>query len=122
MSKKVDMEDLTGQREKEYINLIGNQQSPVSDEVSLKAISELLDMSKLKTITRLKFEQVEIITKLEMFAKVFDIDFTSQLAHEIMQLQISVNGYSRKELVQMVQQRDMLGADINPKKNKDIFR
>lgn len=93
----------------------------VNDKISLLAIGELLNMGNLKTITRLKVDQVAKLTKLSLFAETFKIPFAQRLSDNIMKLQISINGLGRRELVQMVRQRDEV-AEVKKLTAKDIFR
>lgn len=93
----------------------------VNDKISLLAISELLNMDNLPTITRIKSEQVPILTKLELYADTFNVPFARSLSNNLMKLQISINGLGRRELVQMVKQRDE-GIDVKKLTAKDIFR
>lgn len=93
----------------------------VNDKISLLAISELLNMDNLPTITRIKSEQVPIITKLELYADTFNVPFARSLSNNLMKLQISINGLGRRELVQMVKQRDE-GIEVKKLTAKDIFR
>ena len=121
--EKVDLSDMTGRNAEDntYIQQINDD--PISDAISLKAIDELLDKKKLKTISRVKFEQVPILTKLYMYGDVFGDNFTKKLGDLILQLQISTNGLGRRELVQLVQQRNQMEM-LEPTKrgSKDIFR
>lgn len=122
MSKKLGMEQMVGNDLDKYNSIIQNQNQPVSDEISLKAISELFDTKKkLKTISRIKFEQVSIISKLFMYTDTFGTSYTKNLANYMLQLQISVSGLSRREIVQMVQQRSMFEEVPQSKRTKDIF-
>ena len=120
--KKLKLEDMTNQdNDDKYV--INNQQESPSDLISLKAIEELLNMKKLKTISRVKFEQVPILSKLYLFSDTFGENFTKKLADLILQLQISTSGLGRKELVQLVQQRsDIMDMMNQGKQSKDIFR
>ena len=93
-----------------------------SDEISLLAINELLSKKKLKTISRLKFDQVSVISRLYLYGDTFKQPFTKKLADLILQLQISTYGLGRKELVQLVQQRNMMEQGQPIKTSKDIFR
>lgn len=100
------------------------EQLDSNDLVSLIAISELTNLEKIKTISRIKPEQVPILTKLYLFQEIYGIDFVKNIADNILQLQISINGLGRKEYVQLVQQR---GESVPEKtglfhRNKDIFR
>ena len=101
------------------------EEESVNDKVSLLAINELLDIKKLKTISRVKMEQVPVLTQLYLFADIFEVPLVKDLADNILQLQISVNGLGRKELVSLVQQRDMTNELNNQIKNvtsKNIFK
>ena len=93
----------------------------VNDKISLLAISELLNMDNLPTITRIKSEQVPILTKLELYADTFNVPFARSLSNNLMKLQISINGLGRRELVQMVRQRDE-SVEVKKLTAKDIFR
>ena len=123
--KKLDMETMTKSTdEQKYNALINNDNRDQNDMISMLAITELLDIKKLKTISRIKFDQVGILTKLFLFSKTFGDPFTADIGKLILQLQISTNGLGRKELVQLVQQRTDLFdmAQMKPKSSKDIFR
>ena len=124
MGKKITMEELTGGNEEDrYNQFVNNDNRETNDVISYMAINELLNKKKLKSISRLKPEQVTIATKLYMFSSMFGDNFTKSLADYILELQISVNGLGRKEMVSLVQQRSDFG-DMLPqrKQNKDIFR
>lgn len=118
---KLDIKKMTGQ-DQDYSQFVNNDQRQISDEVSMLAISELFDKRKLKTNSRVKFEQVQILAKLYMFTQVFGEKYTKNLADEIMMIQVSVGGLGRKEIVQMIQQRSVFDAVQEPMKSKDIFR
>lgn len=120
MSKKLSLAEAT-QKNDDNTYIINDQQDQ-SDEISLKAIEELLNPDKLKSISRIKFEQVSILSKLYLFGDVFDTPFTKKLADLILELQISVSGLGRKELVQLVQRRDGFTDLSEVKARKDIFR
>lgn len=93
-----------------------------NDEISLMAIGELLNKNKIKSISRIKPEQTSTIAKLYMFSKTFKSTFTKDLADTILQLQISINGLGRKELVQLVQKRVDMIEQNRIMTSKDIFR
>ena len=121
--KNLSMEDMVGSEESKYNALINQDNRDRNDEIASKAIDELLDQKKLKTISRVKFDQVGILSKLYLFADIFDVDLTKNLADLILKLQISTNGLGRKELVQLVQQRtDIFDMSQIKKSSKDIFR
>ena len=115
MTKKLNVKDIINDKENEYNQYINHDNRESNDMISLLAISELLDKSKLKSISRVKFEQVSIIAKLHLYTDTFGENFTEKLANLILELQISTNGLGRKELVQLVQQRsdmfDMMKID-----------
>src|SRR6056297_181975 len=121
--KNLSMEDMVGSEESKYNALINQDNRDRNDEIASKAIDELLDQKKLKTISRVKFDQVGILSKLYLFADIFDVDLTKNLADLILKLQISTNVIGRKELVQLVQQRtDIFDMSQVKKSSKDIFR
>lgn len=96
--KNLTLHDLISEKTEEAI------EEGSSDLVSLIAISELTNVEKIKLVSRLKQEQISTLTKLELFADTFDIPFMKSLANNIMQLQVSLNGYGRRELVSVVRQ------------------
>jgi hypothetical protein len=93
-----------------------------SDLVSLIAISELTNLDKLKVITRIKEEQVPILTKLYMYAETFNIPFIKNMADNILQLQISIRGLGRKELVNIVRESTPTEVKRGLFGRKDVFR
>ncbi len=93
-----------------------------SDLVSLIAISELTNLDKLKVITRLKEEQVPILTKLYMYAETFNIPFIKNMADNILQLQISIRGLGRKELVNIVRESTPTEVKRGLFGTKEVFR
>ena len=93
-----------------------------SDLVSLIAISELTNLNKLKVITRLKDEQVPLLSKLYMYAETFSIPFVKNLADNILQLQISIRGLGRKELVNIVRESTPQEVKRGLFGPKDVFR
>ena len=93
-----------------------------SDLVSLIAISELTNLEKLKVITRLKDEQVSLLTKLYMYAETFNILFIKNMADNILQLQISIRGLGRKELVNIVRESTPSETKRGLFRTKDVFR
>ena len=91
------------------------------DLISLIATNELINSKNHKRISRVNPEQVNVITKLYLFGSLFNIGFVNKLADNILDLQISIRGLGRKELVQLVQRREMTMEEMSPK-IKDIFR
>lgn len=121
--QKLTLQDLTGKNADGTINYDNSHiDSPTQDTISLRAVDELLSTKKIKTISRVKPEQVQNLTKLYLFAKVFKTPFAQDLADNILQLQISLHGLGRQELVQLVQQR--LGGFIVQEQpvKKGIFK
>ena len=103
-------------------NISEQLESGSSDLVSLIAISELTNLEKLKVITRLKDVQVPQMAKLYMFAETFDIPFIRNLADNILQLQISIRGLGRKELVNIVRESTPSETKRGLFERKDVFR
>ena len=93
-----------------------------SDIVSLIAISELTNLDKLKVITRLKEEQVPLLTKLYMYAETFNVPFIRNMADNILQLQISIRGLGRKELVNIVRESTPTEVKRSLFGTKEVFR
>ena len=124
VKKKLGFKDLTG-KDEDNIPLdegVPSIDSDGNDIISFMAISELVNMGKLKTVSRLKIEQIPNITKLYLFSQVFDTDYTKMLADNILQLQISIKGLGRRELVSLVQQRDNPSQEVTKLSSKDIFK
>ena len=103
-------------------NISEQLESGSSDLVSLIAISELTNLNKLKVITRLKDEQIPLLTKLYMFAETFNIPFVKNMADNILQLQISIRGLGRKELVNIVRESAPPETKRGLFDRKDVFR
>jgi len=93
-----------------------------SDLVSLIAISELTNLEKLKVITRIKEEQVPILTKLYLYAETFNIPFIKNTADNILQLQVSIRGLGRKELVNIVRESTPTEVKRGLFGTKEVFR
>lgn len=103
-------------------NINEQMENGTSDLVSLIAISELTNLDKLKVITRLKEEQVPLLTKLYMYAETFNIPFMKNMADNILQLQISIRGLGRKELVNIVRESTPPEVKRGLFGTKDVFR
>ena len=103
-------------------NISEQLESGSSDLVSLIAISELTNLDKLKVITRLKDVQVPLLAKLYMYAETFNIPFIKNLADNILQLQISIRGLGRKELVNIVSESTPQEVKRGLFGPKDVFR
>lgn len=94
----------------------------VDDKLKLQIINNLLDEKHKKTNSRLSKYQVNPLTKLYLFANVFQSDIAKQIADNILLLQVSLNGYGRKELVQILSMQEVLPPQDQKTINKDIFR
>ena len=103
-------------------NISEHLESGSSDLVSLIAISELTNLEKLKVITRLKDEQIPLLAKLYMYAETFNVPFIKNLADNILQLQISIRGLGRKELVNIVRESTPTETKRSLFGPKDVFR
>ena len=103
-------------------NISEQLESGSSDLVSLIAISELTNLEKLKVITRLKDVQVPQMSKLYMYAETFNVPFIKKLADNILQLQISIRGLGRKELVNIVRESTPQETRRGLFERKDVFR
>lgn len=92
--------------------------------IKLITVNNLLSKENLKSNSRIKFTQVGKLSKLFMYGEVFQVPFITDLANNIIELQISINGLGRKELVELVgkvYEPLALQTDIKPTK-KDIFK
>lgn len=99
LEQNISMDELLQQQVEENI-----EGASASDLVSLIAIDNLTNTDKIKMTSRLKEEQILNISKLLLFTDVYGTNFTSNLANYIMQLQVSIRGLGRKELVKVVNQ------------------
>lgn len=95
MVNKLELKDLIQPEE------IKNDNN-VTDLIKLQVAESLLSNKNLKTNTRIKYEQVSHLSKLYLYSDIFEVDFIKNLADNILQLQISINGLGRKELVDLV--------------------
>lgn len=112
MNEKIELNDL----------IMNKQQNEVqsNDLINILALNELTSNKKIKTNSRIKLEQVELISKLYLFNDTFKAPMAKKLADSILQLQVSINGLGRKELIQMVNNNQDI---IQPNKRlKDVFR
>ena len=122
MTKKLTLPEMTKRNETDNTNIvIENAETPFNDEIALLAVNELLDEKKIKVNSRIKPTQVSNLTKLYLFGEIFGVPACIAIADNILKLQISLNGYGRQELVQLVQQRSN-GIYEKPITSKDIFK
>ena len=125
MSKKLNLTDFTGRDENniKIDELIEKQIEEAKDDlISLLALQELLGEKNLKRVSRIKDTQVPALTKLFMFGDIFESDTATSLADYILNLQISIRGLGRKELVSLVQKRDDNIVEEIPLTKKGLFR
>ena len=102
-------------------NASQNIQHDNSDLINLLALQELTNSKKIKTNSRIKLEQVELLTKLYLFNDTFKTPLAKKLADLVLHLQVSINGLGRKELIQMVNTNND-NALQQSKRVKDVFR
>lgn len=109
----------------DFINPV-NDNDPVNelDILKMVTVNHLLSKDNLKSNTRIKQKQVPLLSKMYLFGEVFNVPFITQLANNISELQISINGLGRKELVDLVGKVYNPFSDISNENNnrKDIFR
>ncbi len=123
--KKLNLTDFTGRDENniKIDELIEKQIEEAKDDlISLLALQELLGEKNLKRVSRIKDTQVPALTKLFMFGDIFESDTATSLADYILNLQISIRGLGRKELVSLVQKRDDNITPEIPLTKKGLFR
>jgi hypothetical protein len=123
--KKLNLTDFTGRDENniKIDELIEKQIDEAKDDlISLLALQELLGDKNLKRVSRIKDTQVPALTKLFMFGDIFESDTATSLADYILNLQISIRGLGRKELVSLVQKRDDNVIEEIPLTKKGLFR
>ena len=102
-------------------NASQNIQRDNNDLINLLALQELTNSKKIKTNSRIKLEQVELLTKLYLFNDTFKTPLAKKLADLVLHLQVSINGLGRKELIQMVNTNNDNVLQQN-KRVKDVFR
>lgn len=93
------------------------------DIIKLATIENLFNKDNLKTNSRIKMTQVSRLSKLILFSDIFEVPFVNDLANNILELQISISGLGRKELVDIVGKvnNELQLQDIQPIK-KGVFR
>ena len=119
----------------ETINNMGSMESfinPINEEsaadpsklISLIAVKNLLSPKNNKTNSRIKYLQVSELTKLFLYADIFKIPIVKKIANNVLDLQISIHGLGRKELVDLVSQvSNPLEMTTKPRINsRDIFK
>ncbi len=117
--KKLDIKDfLTPENVKD-----AQENSGANDIIRLMTVDQLFNKDNLKSNSRIKFSQVSQLTKLASFGEVFDVPFANAIVDNILQLQVSINGLGRKELVELVSNvQDPLIDPTIKKVRKEIFK
>lgn len=116
MSNNIDLVTLLKE-----VNATPNIQHDNNDLINLLALQELTNSKKIKTNSRIKLEQVELLTKLYLFNDTFKTPLAKKLADLILQLQVSINGLGRKEIIKMINNNS--SNDIQQvNRVKDVFR
>jgi len=121
--EKTTLGKMTNLDEEDQTYLQSHRDESNADEISKLVINELLDQKKLKSNSRIKFDQVSKIVKLNLFSTTFhDGGFSKSIGDLMLELQISIQGKGRQELIQAVQRREMFEMQPQTKQSKDIFR
>ena len=95
----------------------------IDDDLRLKVTNHLLDMTNNTLVnSRLNKSQINAITKLLTFSRLYKNDFTLKLAYDMLKLQVSLNGLGRKELVRILQTTSDLEQVDSKSSFKDVFR
>lgn len=105
----------------DLINPVTTSETSSDNELQKEVITNLFNKDNIKTNSRIAKYQVNPITKLLLFADFFQSDFARNLATNILELQVSLNGYGRKELVQILAVSSPQLEEEKPIK-KGIFR
>lgn len=122
MNDKLTLEQMAGREADGITSLESKAETPsANDLISLKAVTELLNPKRITTNSRISKEQVKTISKLLLFGSTYKSSFATDLAVTILELQISLNGMGRQELIQLVQQRTET-VNIERVEKKGIFK
>lgn len=105
------------------IDEIITQEKNIDDDLRLKVINHLLDMTNNTLVnSRLNKSQINAITKLLTFSRLYKNDFTLKIAYDMLKLQVSLHGLGRKELVRILQTTSDYEINDNKSTFKDVFR
>lgn len=105
------------------IDEIITQDKNIDDDLRLKVINHLLDMTNNTLVnSRLNKKQINTIIKLLTFARIYNNDYTLNIAYDLLKLQVSLQGLGRKELVKILQTTSDYEPTENNKSFKDVFR
>ena len=95
----------------------------IDDDLRLKVTNHLLDMTNNTLVnSRLNKSQINAITKLLTFSRLYKNDFTLKIAYDMLKLQVSLQGLGRKELVRILQTTNDAEQVDSKKSFKDVFR
>ena len=92
------------------------------DYISAVALQELLDDRKIKQNSRINKNQVNPLTKLTIFAELFNVDTAKSLVDTILKLQVSLYGRGRREMVEIASKQTYNDTDTSKNSWKDVFR
>ncbi len=99
------------------------ENSGANDVIRLMTVDQLFNKDNLKSNSRIKFSQVSQLTKLASYGEIFNVPFVNDIVDNILQLQISINGLGRKELVELVSNvQDPLHDPTIKSVRKEIFK
>lgn len=92
------------------------------DYISAVALQELLNDDKIKQNSRINKNQVNPLTKLTIFAELFNVDTAKSLVDTILKLQVSLYGRGRREMVEIASKQTYNDTDTSKNSWKDVFR
>src|SRR5690554_5132547 len=92
------------------------------DLISAVALQELLNDDKIKQNSRINKNQVNPLTKLTIFAELFNVDTAKSLVDTILKLQVSLYGRGRREMVEIASKQTYNDTDTSKNSWKDVFR
>ena len=122
-NKQVETEKET---ERLDLNALINGETDVDttniDFISAVALQELLDDRKIKQNSRINKNQVNPLTKVAIFADLFNVDTAKTLVDNILKLQVSLYGRGRREMVEIASKQTYNDNDTSKNSWKDVFR
>ena len=92
------------------------------DFISAVALQELLDDRKIKQNSRINKNQVNPLTKVAIFADLFNVGTAKTLVDNILKLQVSLYGRGRREMVEIASKQTYNDLDTSKNRWKDVFR
>ena len=92
------------------------------DFISAVALQELLDDKKIKQNSRINKNQVNPLTKVAIFADLFNVGTAKTLVDNILKLQVSLYGRGRREMVEIASKQTYNDLDTSKNRWKDVFR